>query len=165
MPLCVFEVTHMKGMSTILLWLRSSLNRLVMFQNARRGTTRMRLWERSSTARWWNIRILIGHRSLEYSVVSRMHWILARWKRRRCLNGVLPLMRGLYSGESTWELLGVCSFCWFVWKFLWALIAFLIVLQWKCENLLGEKQPKFTQTIILLSYYWVALKKHTIIQR
>ena len=26
------------------------------------------------------------------------------------------------------------------------LIAFLIVLQWKCENLLGKKQPKFTKT-------------------
>ena len=31
-------------------------------------------------------------------------------------------------------------------KFLCALIAFLIVLQWKCENLLGEKQPNFTET-------------------
>ena len=27
-----------------------------------------------------------------------------------------------------------------------ASIAFLIVLQWKCENLLGEKQPKITET-------------------
>ena len=27
-----------------------------------------------------------------------------------------------------------------------ATIAFLIALQWKCENLLGEKQPKFTET-------------------
>ena len=26
------------------------------------------------------------------------------------------------------------------------LIAFLIALQWKCENLLREKQPKFTET-------------------
>ena len=31
-------------------------------------------------------------------------------------------------------------------KFLCALIAFLIVLQWKCENLLGEKEPNFTET-------------------
>ena len=41
---------------------------------------------------------------------------------------------------------GVCSFCWIVCKFLCALIAFLIALQWKRENLLGEKQPKFTKT-------------------
>ena len=27
-----------------------------------------------------------------------------------------------------------------------ASIAFLITLQWKCENLLGEKQSKFTET-------------------
>ena len=27
-----------------------------------------------------------------------------------------------------------------------ALITFLIAIQWKCENLLGEKQPKFTET-------------------
>ena len=40
---------------------------------------------------------------------------------------------------------GVCSFSWFVCKFLCALIAFLIALQWKCENLLGEKQIKFTE--------------------
>ena len=26
------------------------------------------------------------------------------------------------------------------------LIAFPIALQWKCENMLGEKQPKFTET-------------------
>ena len=25
-------------------------------------------------------------------------------------------------------------------------IAFLIALQWKCENLFGEKQPNFTET-------------------
>ena len=37
---------------------------------------------------------------------------------------------------------GVWSFCWFVSKFLYALIAFLIAWQWKCEHLLGEKQPK-----------------------
>ena len=41
---------------------------------------------------------------------------------------------------------GVCSFCLFVCKFLSALIAFLIGLQLKCENLLSEKQPKFTKT-------------------
>ena len=41
---------------------------------------------------------------------------------------------------------GVCLFCCFVCKFLCALIAFLIALQWKCENLLGDKQPKFTKT-------------------
>ena len=41
---------------------------------------------------------------------------------------------------------GVCLFCCFMCKFLCALIAFLIALQWKCENLLGEKQPKFTET-------------------
>ena len=31
-------------------------------------------------------------------------------------------------------------------KFLCVLITLLIALQWKCENLLGEKQPKFTET-------------------
>ena len=31
-------------------------------------------------------------------------------------------------------------------KFLCALIAFLTALQRKCENLLGQKQPKFTET-------------------
>ena len=41
---------------------------------------------------------------------------------------------------------GVCLFCWFVCKFLCTLIAFLIALQWKCRNLLGEKQPQFTET-------------------
>ena len=40
----------------------------------------------------------------------------------------------------------VCSFGLFVCKFLCALIAFLIALQWKCENLLSENQPKFTKT-------------------
>ena len=46
-------------------------------------------------------------------------------------------------GVGPW---GVPAFCWFVCKFLCALIAFLIALQWKCENLLGEKQSKFTET-------------------
>ena len=32
-----------------------------------------------------------------------------------------------------------------------ASIAFLIALQWKCENLLGEKQPKFTDTSTIQS--------------
>ena len=36
-----------------------------------------------------------------------------------------------------------------------ALIAFLIALQWKCENLLGEKQPKFTETSTAL--LWLLL--------
>ena len=40
---------------------------------------------------------------------------------------------------------GVCLFSYLVCKFLCALIAFLIVLQWKCKNLLGEKQPNFTK--------------------
>ena len=34
----------------------------------------------------------------------------------------------------------------FVCKFLCALIAFLIALQCKCENLLGKKQSTFTET-------------------
>ena len=41
---------------------------------------------------------------------------------------------------------GVCSFCWIAFQFMHASIAFLIGLQWKRENLLGEKQPKFTKT-------------------
>ena len=46
--------------------------------------------------------------------------------------------------------LGCARFAMVVCKFLCALIAFLIALQWKCENLLGEKQPKFTETSIPL---------------
>ena len=41
---------------------------------------------------------------------------------------------------------GCARFCWCVCKFLCDLIAFLLALQWKCENLLGEKQLKFTET-------------------
>ena len=58
-------------------------------------------------------------------------WKPARWKTAK-----------IHRNEHT---PGVCSFCWFECKFLCALIAFLIALQWKCENLLGEKQPKFTE--------------------
>ena len=70
---------------------------------------------------------------------------------------------------------GVCLFCWFVCKFLCIVIAFLIALQWKCENLLGEKQPKFTetstpldsfsapfQTIQNIHKYHIQLKTHSI---
>ena len=39
-------------------------------------------------------------------------------------------------------------------EFLCALIAFLIVLQWKCGNLLGEKQPNFTETSTRLFLLW-----------
>ena len=41
---------------------------------------------------------------------------------------------------------GVCSFCWFLCIFLCASIAFFIAIQWKCENLLSQKQPKFSET-------------------
>ena len=47
---------------------------------------------------------------------------------------------GGFSGEPRGVLV-----CRFVCKFLCALNAFLTALQWKCENLLGEKQPKFTE--------------------
>ena len=33
-----------------------------------------------------------------------------------------------------------------------ALIAFLIALQWKCENLLSEKQPNFAETSTTLDF-------------
>ena len=35
-----------------------------------------------------------------------------------------------------------------------ALITFLIVLQWKCENLLSEKHPKFTETSTPLDTFY-----------
>ena len=41
---------------------------------------------------------------------------------------------------------GTCLFCWILCQFMHAFIDFLIALQWDRSHLLGEKQPKFTET-------------------
>ena len=62
-------------------------------------------------------------------------------------------------------ILGCACFADFVCKFLCVLIAFLIALQWKDENLFGEKQPKFTEKSTPLTLRFETLGFFLITQR
>ena len=51
---------------------------------------------------------------------------------------------------NNWDVSGMCSFCWFVCKFLCALFTFLTALQWKCKNSQKRAHPliKFHYTLV-----------------